>query len=105
MPVMHAGIIAVYVMPGLDEKEIRRRLLEEFNIEIVAGLGTLAGKIWRFGIMGYSCKMENVMLCLCALESLFDDMGAKIEIGMAEAAAYHAYAAHPSRPKSVRAAA
>ena len=53
--------------------------------------------------MGYSCKMENVMLCLCALESLFDDMGAKIEIGMAEAAAYHAYAAHPSRSKNVRA--
>lgn len=96
---------AVYVMPGLDEKEVRRRLLEEFNIEIGAGLGTLAGKIWRFGIMGYSCKMENVMLSLCALESLFDDMGAKIEIGMAEAAAYQAYAAHPSRPKSVRAAA
>ncbi len=96
---------AVHVMPGLDEKEVRRRLLKEFNIEIGAGLGTLAGKIWRFGIMGYSCKMENVMLCLCALDSLFDDMGAKIEIGMAEAAAYHAYAAHPSRPKVVRAAA
>ena len=90
---------AVYVMPGVDELEVRRRLLTEFNIEIGAGLGTLAGKIWRFGIMGYSCKMENVMLCLCALESMFDDMGAKIEIGAAEAAAYHAYAAHPSRPK------
>ncbi len=96
---------AVYVMPGLDEKEVRRRLLTEFNIEIGAGLGTLAGKIWRFGIMGYSCKMENVMLCLCALESMFDDMGAKIEIGAAEAAAYHAYAAHPSRGKGVRAVA
>lgn len=96
---------AVYVMPGVDEKEVRRRLLAEFNIEIGAGLGTLAGKIWRFGIMGYSCKMENVMLCLCALESMFDDMGAKIEIGAAEAAAYHAYAAHPSRAKGVRAVA
>lgn len=96
---------AVYVMPNVDEKEVRRRLLEEFNIEIGAGLGTLAGKIWRFGIMGYSCKMENVMLCLCALESVFDDMGAKIEIGAAEAAAYHAYAAHPSRGKSMRAVA
>ena len=96
---------AVYVMPGVDEKEVRRRLLAEFNIEIGAGLGTLAGKIWRFGIMGYSCKMENVMLCLCALESMFDDMGAKIEIGAAEAAAYHAYAAHPSRTKGVRAVA
>lgn len=88
---------AVYVMPGVDELQVRRRLLNEFNIEIGAGLGTLAGKIWRFGIMGYSCKMENVMLCLCALESVFDDMGAQIEIGAAEAAAYHAYAAHPTR--------
>ena len=96
---------AVYVMPGIDEKEVRRRLLEEMNIEIGAGLGTLAGKIWRFGIMGYSCKMENVMLCLCALESVFVDMGAKIEVGAAEAAAYHAYAAHPIRTKSLKNAA
>jgi alanine-glyoxylate transaminase / serine-glyoxylate transaminase / serine-pyruvate transaminase len=96
---------AVYVMPGIDEKEVRRRLLAEYNIEIGAGLGALAGKIWRFGIMGYSCKMENVMLSLCALETVFADMGAKIEVGTAEAAAYHAYAAHPSRPGTARAAA
>ncbi len=97
---------AVNVMPGIDEKEVRRRLLVEMNIEIGAGLGALAGKIWRFGIMGYSCKMENVMLCLCALESVFDDMGAKIDLGAAEAAAYHAYAAHPiSTGKTIKAAA
>jgi alanine-glyoxylate transaminase / serine-glyoxylate transaminase / serine-pyruvate transaminase len=95
---------AVYVPPGIDEKEVRRRLLAEYNIEIGAGLGALAGRIWRFGIMGYSCKMENVMLALCALETVFTDMGAKIEFGAAEAAAYHAYAAHPSRT-TVRAAA
>ncbi len=93
---------AVYVMPGIDEKEVRRRLLEEMNIEIGAGLGPLAGKIWRFGIMGYSCKMENVMLCLCALESIFDNMGAKIDVGAAEAAAYHAYAAQPQGKKSIK---
>ena len=97
---------AVNVMPGIDETEVRRRLLVEMNIEIGAGLGALAGKIWRFGIMGYSCKMENVMLCLCALESVFDDMGAKIDLGAAEAAAYHAYAAHPiSTGKTIKAAA
>ena len=98
-------INAVRIPAGVDDAKVRQRLYEEFNIEIGAGLGALAGKIWRFGIMGYSCKMENVMLCLCALESMFDDMGAKIEIGAAEAAAYHAYAAHPSRGKGVRAAA
>jgi len=45
------------------------------------------------------------MLCLCALESVFVDMGAKIEVGAAEAAAYHAYAAHPIRTKSLKNAA
>ncbi len=84
---------------------MRRRLLLEYNLEIGAGLGDLAGKIWRFGIMGYSCKMENVMLCLCALETVFEDMGAKVDFGAAESAAYHAYAAQPTRQTSVKAAA
>jgi alanine-glyoxylate transaminase/serine-glyoxylate transaminase/serine-pyruvate transaminase len=96
---------AVTVLPGVDEKEVRRRLLLDYNLEIGAGLGDLAGKIWRFGIMGYSCKMENVMLSLCALETVFADLGLKVEFGAAEAAAYHAYAALPNKVQSVRAVA
>ncbi len=96
---------AVTVLPGVDEKEVRRRLLLDYNLEIGAGLGDLAGKIWRFGIMGYSCKMENVMLSLCALETVFADLGMKVEFGAAEAAAYHAYAANPNKVQSVRAVA
>lgn len=96
---------AVYVVPGVDEKEVRRRLLLEYNIEIGAGLGDLAGKIWRFGIMGYSCKMENVMLCLCALETVLADLGVKVDFGAAESAAYHAYAASPTRTLPSRVAA
>ena len=96
---------AVGVLPGVDEKEVRRRLLQDYNLEIGAGLGDLAGKIWRFGIMGYSCKMENVMLCLCALETVFSDLGITIDFGAAEAAAYHAYAAIPNRVQSLRAVA
>jgi alanine-glyoxylate transaminase/serine-glyoxylate transaminase/serine-pyruvate transaminase len=96
---------AVSVAQGIDEKEVRRRLLLDYNLEIGAGLGELAGKIWRFGLMGYSCKMENVMLCLCALETVFTDMGVNVKFGEAEAAAYHAYAAHPSRLQPVRAVA
>jgi len=96
---------AVTVLPGVDEKEVRRRLLLDYNLEIGAGLGDLAGKIWRFGIMGYSCKMENVMLSLCALETVFADLGMKVEFGAAEAAAYHAYAALPNKVQSVRAVA
>ncbi len=96
---------AVSVPQGVDEKEVRRRLLLDFNLEIGAGLGALAGKIWRFGLMGYSCQLENVMLCLSALETVFTDMGAKVKFGEAEAAAYHAYAANPSRLQPVRAVA
>jgi len=54
--------------------------------------GALAGKIWRIGIMGYSCKPENVMVCLSALGSVLSDMGLPIHVGEAEAAAHGAYA-------------
>ena len=67
-------------------------MLTEFNLEIGAGLGPLAGKIWRFGLMGYSCKPENVMLCLSALGSVLSDAGLPIKVGEAEAAAHHSYA-------------
>ncbi len=86
---------SVYVPTGVDEKEVRRRLLAEYNLEIGAGLGDFAGKIWRFGLMGYSSKIENVMLCLNSLETVFANMGKKIDIGAAEAAAHRVYAASP----------
>jgi len=74
------------------EAEVRKTLLTEFNLEIGAGLGPLAGKIWRIGIMGYSCKPENVMVCLSALGSVLSDMGLAVHVGEAEAAAHGAYA-------------
>jgi len=55
--------------------------VNEFSIEIGAGLGPLAGKIWRIGIMGYSCRPDNVMLCLSALGSVLSDMGMKVHVG------------------------
>jgi alanine-glyoxylate transaminase / serine-glyoxylate transaminase / serine-pyruvate transaminase len=85
---------ALHVPEALKDREaeVRRTLLTEFNLEIGAGLGPLAGKIWRVGIMGYSCKPENVMLCLSALGSVLSDMGLPIHVGDAEAAAHQAYA-------------
>jgi alanine-glyoxylate transaminase/serine-glyoxylate transaminase/serine-pyruvate transaminase len=93
---------AVRVPEGVDEAEVRKRLLNEFNLEIGAGLGPLAGKIWRFGIMGYSCRPDNVMLCLSALGSVLQDMGYAVHVGEAEAAAHGAYAtmhAHAAQQK------
>ncbi|MCH9673487.1 MAG: alanine--glyoxylate aminotransferase family protein [Gammaproteobacteria bacterium] len=83
---------AVRCAKDVDEAQVRSRLLSEFSLEIGAGLGPLQGKIWRFGLMGYSCRPDNVMLCLSALGSVLDDMGYPVHVGDAEAAAHGAYA-------------
>jgi alanine-glyoxylate transaminase/serine-glyoxylate transaminase/serine-pyruvate transaminase len=59
---------SVYIPAGIDDAAARARLLKEFSLEIGAGLGALAGKIWRIGLMGYSARPENVDYCLKALE-------------------------------------
>jgi alanine-glyoxylate transaminase/serine-glyoxylate transaminase/serine-pyruvate transaminase len=78
---------AVTVPDGVDEAAVRVRLLEDFNLEIGAGLGALAGKVWRIGLMGYASNAKNVMFCLGALDSVLTDMGAPIHSGVAVAAA------------------
>lgn len=59
---------AVYIPEGVDDAQVRNHLLTEYNLEIGAGLGGLAGKAWRIGLMGYGARSENVSLCLKALE-------------------------------------
>ena len=61
---------AVVVPEGVDEAGVRRGLLEKYNIEIGAGLGPLAGKIWRIGLMGASSRPDAVDRLLEALGSL-----------------------------------
>ena len=51
----------------LDEAKVRRLLLDRYGIEIGAGLGALAGKVWRIGLMGQSCSERHVTLCVTAL--------------------------------------
>jgi alanine-glyoxylate transaminase/serine-glyoxylate transaminase/serine-pyruvate transaminase len=66
---------AVKVPDGVDEAVVRRRLLEEFSIEIGAGLGPLAGRIWRVGLMGAGSTLSNVLLFLTALERVLATVG------------------------------
>ena len=61
---------SVWVPEGVDEAAARARLLQEFGLEIGAGLGALAGKVWRIGLMGHSSRPANVALCLSALETV-----------------------------------
>jgi alanine-glyoxylate transaminase/serine-glyoxylate transaminase/serine-pyruvate transaminase len=60
-------LTSVSVPEGVDEVKVRASLLNEYNIEIGAGLGELAGKVWRIGLMGYSSNDENIILCVRAL--------------------------------------
>lgn len=61
---------AIHVPDGIDEKEGRKVLLEKYKIEIGAGLGPLAGKIWRIGLMGHTARAENVERLLQALKAV-----------------------------------
>jgi len=74
---------AVSIPAGVDDNRVRGRLLNEFNLEIGAGLGALAGKVWRIGLMGHSGRAENVLLCVAALEAVLGDLGAPIARGEA----------------------
>lgn len=59
---------AVSIPDGVEEAKIRARLLQEFDIEIGGGLGPLAGKIWRVGVMGHTARAENIDRLLAALK-------------------------------------
>jgi alanine-glyoxylate transaminase/serine-glyoxylate transaminase/serine-pyruvate transaminase len=69
---------AVKVPDGVDEAAVRRRLLDEFNIEVGAGLGPLAGRIWRVGLMGAGSTLANVLLFLTALEHVLTASGHRV---------------------------
>ena len=58
------------VPTDIDEAEVRRRLLTEYDIEIGGGLGPVAGKVWRIGTMGHTARTSNVEMFLAALDDL-----------------------------------
>lgn len=60
----------ITIPPGADDVAVRRRLLEEYGIEIGAGLGVMAGKAWRIGLMGHGATLRNVDLVLTALKGI-----------------------------------
>lgn len=83
---------AVAIPEGVDDQTVRGRLLQEFGIEIGAGLGVFQGKVWRVGLMGYSSSRNNVMALLEALQIILPDAGHKLSPGAALRAAEEVYA-------------
>ena len=82
---------SVTIPEGVDDAALRGQLLNNYGLEIGAGLGTLAGKVWRSGLMGSSCTRRHVMLCLDALENTLLEQGAEIHSGRASTAAAAVY--------------
>jgi alanine-glyoxylate transaminase/serine-glyoxylate transaminase/serine-pyruvate transaminase len=76
---------------GVDDAAVRRQLLADYSLEIGAGLGPLAGKVWRIGLMGYASNQKNVLLCLGALEAVLARQGVRVDAGEAVAAAQAVY--------------
>ena len=77
---------------GVDDAAVRGRLLNEFKLEIGGGLGVFAGKMWRIGLMGESCRRSSVLTCLDALETCLRDEGRSIDAGAGVSAALGYYA-------------
>ena len=82
---------SVTIPAGVDDAAVRSRLLADYNLEIGAGLGEYAGKIWRIGLMGYASRKQNVLQCLSALENVISACGGEINTGVAVHAAEEIY--------------
>ena len=79
---------SVIIPEGVDDAALRAALLNEFDLEIGAGLGGLAGKTWRIGLMGFASNERNVVFCLSAMETILQRQQAPIITGKALRAAH-----------------
>lgn len=82
---------AVSIPEGVDDAKVRKILLNDYNLEIGAGLGVMAGKVWRIGLMGYACRKDNVLKCVSALDEVLNCVQAPTNHGVALAAALVSY--------------
>ena len=65
----------VAIPEGIEDAAVRSTLLEEFDLEIGAGLGKFAGNAWRIGLMGHGCTQQNVLHCISALGTVLKAQG------------------------------
>jgi alanine-glyoxylate transaminase/serine-glyoxylate transaminase/serine-pyruvate transaminase len=85
-------LTTVAVPEGVNEARVRRRLLADYGIEIGGGLGEIAGRVWRVGLMGESSRESNVLAFLSALERTLPEEGYEVAQGAGVAGAQRALA-------------
>lgn len=86
-----ANVTGIVVPAGVDGDAVRAMMLADFGIEIGASFGSLKGKVWRLGAMGYACRKENVLLTLGALEATLRAHGFRSTPGQGVDAALAVY--------------
>lgn len=78
--------------PGsIDDATVRSALLNDYNLEIGAGLGALAGSVWRIGLMGFASNKKNVLLCVSALGNVLAAQGMQVDVSKAVVSAQTVY--------------
>jgi (S)-ureidoglycine-glyoxylate aminotransferase len=87
------NVTGILIPEGVDGEGVRRRMREDFSIEIGSSFGPLHGKIWRIGAMGYNATKPNVLTTLCALETVLRGAGAQVHAGAGVDAALAVYEA------------
>ena len=85
-------ITVVKVPAGVDDAAARKRLLDEWNIEVSGGLGEFRGQAWRIGMMGEGARDRNVLALLSAMEVILSDAGYEVAYGASVAAAQRSFA-------------
>jgi alanine-glyoxylate transaminase/serine-glyoxylate transaminase/serine-pyruvate transaminase len=80
-------LTTIGIPEGIADADFRAYLLSEHNLEIGAGLGALAGKAWRIGLMGYGCNLQAVERCLTAIAMGMQKFGQSADAVAAVAAA------------------
>lgn len=81
----------VSIPEGIDDGKVRKKLLDEYNLEIGGGLGPIKGKIWRVGLMGHSSSEANILYFLTALEQTLREQGFEVPGGAGATAAKEFY--------------
>ena len=87
------SVACVLIPEGVDGEALRRMLLDMFDIEIAGSFGSLQGRIWRIGTMGFSCRRANVLRVLGGLEACLLRQGVALEAGSGVQTALDVYGA------------